>query len=165
MTTMSASSNLNLRVSRRIELETLYSVGEILSRSLDFRHNLREVLRALDKQAGMSRNMVTVLDQESGALVVNAINGQDKSDLREYASVRYQPGEKLLGLILEGKKSIALMRTGDDKRFLNRLGIYDHCLPFIAAPISLGGNLQGVLAVQPNTPDDDLLEERTRFSK
>ena len=70
MTMMSASTNLGLSVLRRIELETLYSVGEILSRSLDFRHTVREVLRALDEQAGMSRSMVTVLDPESGDLVV-----------------------------------------------------------------------------------------------
>jgi len=163
MTMMSASANLNLSVLRRVELETLYSVGEILSRSLDYRHTLREVLRALDEQAGMSRSMVTVLDPESGSLVVNAVNGLDESDLGEHAAVRYQPGEGLLGLILEEKKTIALVRTGDDKRFLNRTGLYDHRLPFIAAPISLGGNLQGVIAVQPNTPDDGLLEERTRF--
>ena len=55
------------------------------------------------------------------------------------------------------------MRTGDDPRFLDRLHLYDRRLPFIAAPINVGGKLQGVLAVQPNTPDDGLLDERTRF--
>jgi len=163
MNAMSASANLGLSVLRRIELETLYSVGEILSRSLDFRHTLREVLRALDEQAGMSRSMVSVLDPESGDLVVNAVGGQDDNEASEHGTIRYQPGEGLLGLILAEKRTIALPRIGDDPRFLNRLGLYDKRLPFIAAPISLGGNLQGVLAVQPNTPDDGLLEERTRF--
>lgn len=163
MTGVNATGNLGLSILRRIELETLYSVGEILSRSLDFRHTVREVLRALDELAGMSRSMVTVLDPESGELVVNAVNGQSESDTSEHLDVRYQPGEGLLGLILEEKRTIAIARTGEDKRFLNRLGIYDRRLPFIAAPISLGGNFQGVLAVQPNTPDDGMLEERTRF--
>ena len=62
---------------RRIELETLYRVGEILSRSLDFRHTSREILRALDEQAGMSRSMVSVLDPESGDLVVHIAVGVD----------------------------------------------------------------------------------------
>ncbi len=157
---MSASNNLNLSVLRRVELETLYRVGDILSRSLDFRRTSKEILRALDEQAGMSRSMVTVLDPETGDLVANAVNGIDDGEL---ASVRYQSGEGLLGLILEEKRTIAVARTGDDLRFLNRVGIYDRRLPFIAAPISLGGTLQGVLAVQPNTPDDGMLEERTRF--
>jgi len=148
---------------RRIELETLYHVGEILSRSLDFRHTAREVLSALDELAGMSRSMVTVIDPESGDLVVNAVSVEDEGGGGDHAAVRYQSGEGLLGLILEEKRTIALARTGDDPRFLNRLGIYDRRLPFIAAPISLGGDLRGVLAVQPNSPDDGLLEERTRF--
>ncbi|MDD5248205.1 MAG: nif-specific transcriptional activator NifA [Rhodocyclaceae bacterium] len=157
---MNATPSASLSALHRIELETLYRVGEVLSRSLDFRHTLREVLRALDERAGMSRGMVTVLDPESGDLVVNAVSGQDEADS---APVRYQSGEGLLGLILEEKRTVALASAGDDSRFLNRLGIYDRRLPFIAAPISLGGNLQGVLAVQPNTPDDGLLAERTRF--
>ena len=157
------ANRLGLASLRRIELETLYRVGGILSRSLDFRHTLHEVLRALDEQAGMSRSMVSVLDPESGDLVVHAVSVQDEIDQREQASVRYQAGEGMLGLILEEKKTIALPRTGDEPRFLNRLGIYDHRLPFIAAPINVGGQLKGVLALQPNTPDDGLLEERTRF--
>ncbi len=155
MSTVAGSAALH-----RIELEALYRVGEVLSRSLDFRLTLREVLRALDELAGMSRGMVTVLDPESGDLVVNAVSGQEDG---VQSSVRYQSGEGLLGLILEEKRTLALSRAGDDPRFLNRLGIYDRRLPFIAAPISLGGDFQGVLAVQPNTPDDGLLAERTRF--
>jgi len=157
---MSEINFSGLTALRRIELETLYRVGEILSRSLDFRHTSREILRALDEQAGMSRSMVSVLDPETGDLVVNAINGSEEPG---HETVRYQAGEGLLGLILEEKRNVALSRLGDEPRFLNRLGLYDRRLPFIAAPISLGGNLHGVLAVQPNTPDDGLLEERTRF--
>ena len=149
-----------LTILRRIELETLYRVGEILSRSLDFRHTSLEILRALDEKGSMSRSMVSVLDPESGDLVVNAISGGDEAG---HESVRYQAGEGLLGLILEEKKTVAIARLGDEQRFLNRLGLYDRRLPFIAAPISLGDHLHGVLAVQPNTPDDGLLEERTRF--
>lgn len=148
---------------RRIELDTLYRVSEILSRSLDFRQTSREVLRALDEHAGMSRSMVSVLDPESGDLVVNAVSIDDGAGNDACGTVRYQSGEGLLGLILEEKRTLALSRTGDDARFLDRLGLYDRRLPFIAAPISLGGNLHGVLAVQPNTPDDGMLDERTRF--
>ena len=160
MVTISESNKPGLSLLRRVELETLYRVGEILSRTLDFRSTLREVLRTLDEQAGMSRSLVTVVDPESGDLVVHAVSLDEEGD---HGDVRYQPGEGLLGLILEGKSTIALACVGDEPRFLNRVGIFDRRLPFIAAPISLGGKLQGVLAVQPNTPDDGLLEERTRF--
>ena len=146
MVTISESNKPGLSLLRRVELETLYRVGEILSRTLDFRSTLREVLRTLDEQAGMSRSLVTVVDPESGDLVVHAVSLDEEGD---HGDVRYQPGEGLLGLILEGKSTIALACVGDEPRFLNRVGIFDRRLPFIAAPISLGGKLQGVLAVQP----------------
>ena len=145
---------------RRVELEAIYRVSEILSRSLDFRHTAVEVLRVLDELAGMSRSMISVVDPETGDLVINALNGNEEADPD---SVRYRSGEGLIGLILEENQIIALERLGDDPRFLNRLNLYDRRLPFIAAPIALGGALHGVLAIQPNTPDDGLLVERTRF--
>jgi hypothetical protein len=50
------------------------------------------------------------------------------------------------------------------RSFLDRLGLYARELPFIAVPILLGGALQGVLAVQPDEPDDGLLDERVTLS-
>ena len=66
--------------------------------------------------------------------------------------------------LLEDKRSVALPVAGRDPRFLNRLGIYDRNLPFIAAPINVGGSLKGVLAVQPEEPDDGLLDGARRAS-
>jgi Nif-specific regulatory protein len=144
----------------RVELDTLYRVSRILSQSLDFRHTLAEVLRALDESADLRRGMISVVDPTDGDLVVNAVHGLDAS---AYTPVRYQAGEGVLGLVMENHRSVALARAGDDRRFLNRLGIYDRDLPFIAVPIGVGGTLQGVLAVQPGEPDDGQLRERTRF--
>jgi Nif-specific regulatory protein len=144
----------------RIELDTLYRVSRILSQSLDFRQTLVEVLRALDESASLRRGMISVIDPADGDLVVNAVHGLDAA---AYTPVRYQAGEGVLGLVMENNRSVALARAGDDRRFLNRLGIYDRDLPFIAVPIGVGGTLQGVLAVQPGEPDDGQLRERTRF--
>jgi len=144
----------------RAEVEALYRVSEILSRSLDFSQTVRGVLEVLDEEAGLSRGMVSVLDPDSGDLVVNAIHG---AEMPADEPVRYQPGEGVLGVLLEDKRSIALPVAGRDPRFLNRLGIYARDLPFIAAPINVGGSLRGVLAVQPDEPDDGQLAERARF--
>ena len=143
-------------------LEALYRVSEILSRSLDFRQTATEVLSVLDEQAGLSRGMVSVLDRESGDLVVHAAHGSEEP-MAGAEPVRYQSGEGVLGMILEEQHTVVLPKAGDDSRFLNRSGIYDRRLPFIAAPVSAGGSLQGVLAVQPNRPDDGLLAERARL--
>jgi Nif-specific regulatory protein len=144
----------------RAELDCLYRVSEILSRSLDCAHSVRQVLDILDEEVGLSRGMVSVVDPDSGDLVVHAVQGADLADAEP---VRYQPGEGIVGMLLEDKRSVALPVAGRDPRFLNRIGIYDRNLPFIAAPINVGGRLKGVLAVQPDEPDDGLLAERARF--
>ncbi|HEX8989019.1 MAG TPA: nif-specific transcriptional activator NifA, partial [Rhodocyclaceae bacterium] len=144
----------------RAELECLYRVSEILSRSLDCGQTVRQVLDVLDEEAGLSRGLVTVVDPGSGDLVVHAVHG---AEVDGADAVRFQPGEGILGVLLEDKRSIALPVVGRDPRFLNRLGLYDRDLPFIAAPINAGGAFRGVLAVQPDEPDDGLLNERARF--
>ncbi len=144
----------------RAELDCLYRVSEILSRSLDCGQSVRQVLDVLDEEVGLSKGMVSVLDPEAGDLVVHAVQG---TDVGSDEPVRYQPGEGIVGLLLEDKRSVALPVVGRDHRFLDRLGIYDRNLPFIAAPINVGGRLKGVLAVQPEEPDDGLLSERARF--
>jgi Nif-specific regulatory protein len=144
----------------RVQMETLYRVSVILSRSLDVKQTPHEVLRVLEEAAGLTRGMISVLDPDTGDLVVNAVQGGESHGIE---SIRYQPGEGVLGLILEEGKTIALPSIASHPRFLNRLGIYERRLPFIASPIHVGGTLQGVLAVQPNRLDDGLLAVRAQF--
>ena len=141
------------------EVDTIYRVSEVLSRSLDYRQTLRDVLDVL-ADAGLSRGLVSVVDLDSGDLTVTAVHGFDAA---AFVPVRYQPGEGVLGLVLEEGETVVVDHVGRDPRFLNRLGIYDPELPFIAAPIAAGGRQLGVLAVQPDRPDPVRLAERARF--
>lgn len=143
----------------KIELDTLFKVSHVLSRSLDLQATLKEVLEVLDGQGGMQRGMVTLLDPRSGELLINAIHVSHPS---EYLGVRYQPGEGVMGKILERGELIVLNRISDDPRFLDRLGVYDRNLPFIAVPIRSGDDVVGVLAAQP-LATCGLLDERARF--
>ena len=73
-------------------------------------------------------------------------------DAAAFTPVRYQPGEGVLGLILEDGETIVI----DDARPTIRASSTASAsttasLPFIAAPIQLGGSAAvGVLAVQPD---------------
>lgn len=142
------------------QFETLLRVSQVLARAVDCSQSLREVLRALEITGHLSRGMLGVVDPDAGDLSVHLVHGLEHE---EFQAVRYQAGEGLLGRILESGRSCAVVRLGDEPRFLNRLGFYESDLPFIAAPIHVGGTLQGVLAVQPDAPDDGRLAERTRF--
>lgn len=139
-------------------LAALYAVSRILSRSLDFKETLRDLLRVLHDEAGLTCGMIGVVDPQSGHLTAHALH-----HAAGLSDVHYQPGEGILGLMLEKPRTVMLSRVADEPRFLNRLGIYQQDLPFIAVPIKVGSNLQGILAVQPEHPDDGLLEERAQF--
>ncbi len=139
-------------------LETLYRVSQVLSRSLDLGATLSEMLRALD-EGGLTRGLVTLTTPEGGQLV-HAVHGLPP--MRAEA-VRYARGEGVVGMILERGQSVVLERVADERRFLDRLRLYDAGLPFIGVPIRVGGELVGVLAAQPDTPADELLQDRARL--
>ncbi|MDD2884092.1 MAG: nif-specific transcriptional activator NifA [Dechloromonas sp.] len=141
-------------------LAALYAVSRVLSRSLAFDETLRDVLRVLHDEAGLSRGLIGVVDAESGKLLIHTIYNPDGPNTDDGA---YGPGEGMIGQILERPRTIKLTRVADESRFLNRTQLYDPALPFIAVPIKIGSHLQGVLAVQPEAAEDGLLEERAQF--
>ena len=142
------------------QLNALYGVSRVLSRSLDFRETLRAVLHVLHERADLCYGMVCLVDQETGALSVSALHG---SDAAPFETVRYQPGEGVIGGILMRDEPWLVPRTADEPQFLDRLGIYHPDLPFIGVPIHIGvGEPIGVFAAQPPI-DQNPLQLHARF--
>ena len=143
-----------------IQLATLFRVSQVLSHPCPLWETLDQVLRVLHDHGELQRGTVSLVDPDSGALLVSAIHGQHPPDGEP---VRYLPGEGLIGMVLERGEKVVLPRIADEPRFLNRLRLYDRELPFIGVPIR-GGPEQyvGVLAAQPPVHDEWLLE-RARF--
>ena len=142
------------------QLAALFEVSSVLSRSLNLSQTLREVLEVLHRRGRMCKGMVCLVDEETGDLLVSALH-QDR--VAPFESVRYQPGEGVIGRILEGNRVWVVSRVADEPRFLDKLGVYDRQLPFIGVPIRIGeGSAVGVIAAQPPALDD-LLSQRTRF--
>ena len=143
------------------QLAALFEVSSILSRSLNLRETLCELLKVLHGHGRLRYGMVTLVEAESGDLLVSALH-DDASET--FTTVRYRPGEGVVGRILERNEPWILPRVGDEPRFLDRLSLYDPDLPFIGVPIRLGeqGAAVGVFAAQPPSADE-LLDERARF--
>jgi Nif-specific regulatory protein len=140
------------------ELESLYQVSQVLSRSLDFRETVAELLKTLNDSGNMNHGMICLLDEQSGDLMVSALHENPVP----FNTVRYKPGEGVLGAIMESGEPLVVQRISDEDRFLDRLGIYDTELPFIGVPIPIGDQTAGVLAAQPSG-SLHLLERQNRF--
>ncbi|MBK1721784.1 nif-specific transcriptional activator NifA [Thiocystis violacea] len=142
------------------QLAALFEVSSVLSRSLNLRQTLREVLSVLHERGRMSHGLVCLLNEERGELLISALHGKDAEP---FETVTYQPGEGVIGQILSANEPWILPRVADEPRFLDRLNLYDPELPFIGVPIRVGEeHAIGVFAAQP-PPGDALLGYRSRF--
>jgi len=143
------------------ELETLYSVSKVLSKSINLEQTVAAVLKLLHDQGRLLNGMVCLLDEESKDLLVFAVHDGDR--MTPLKSVRYQPGEGLVGIIMESSVPMIVERLSDEPRFLGRLGVYDKALPFIGVPIRTDKKVPvGVFVAQPPS-GGSLLQEQARF--
>ena len=143
------------------ELETLYRVSQVLSKSIDLETTLVEVLKLLHDQGRLFNGMVSLLDEESHDLMVHAVH--DNDGMVPIKSVRYQAGEGLVGIIMQSSEPMVVERLADEPRFLGRLGVYDRELPFIGVPIKIDEREPvGVFVAQPPS-GGELLDEQARF--
>ncbi len=160
----SPNSNLDDCMSRyhnstlESELESLYQVSQVLSRSLDFRETLTELLKTLNDSGNMRHGMICLLDEQSGDLLVSALHENPVP----FNAVRYKPGEGIVGSIMESGQPRVVQRISDEDQFLDRLGVYDTELPFIGVPIPIGEHTAGILAAQPSG-SLNLLDRQSRF--
>jgi len=142
------------------ELDTLYIVSQVLNSPHDLHAKLKAVLEILHKRSGMRSGMITLREIENNSMIVSVVHSNGSDKLTE--TVRYNPGEGLMGAILDEGSTIVIEKVSEEPRFLGRLGLYDPELPFIGSPIYIeAGDTIGVLAAQP---DNSLfLGERARF--
>ncbi|MBF0219137.1 MAG: nif-specific transcriptional activator NifA [Gammaproteobacteria bacterium] len=136
------------------ELESLSRMIEVMSLSLNFQQTLAELLKTLHESAAMQQGMITLVDEESGDLIVTALHQSPLS-----TQVRYRPGEGVNGQILESGQSWVVPRISEEPHFLDRLGIYDRNRPYMAVPIFIAGETAGVLAAQPLCSSHELAQK------
>ena len=139
------------------ELDTLFLVSQLLNSTHDLRIKLKGILEILHKRSGLHFGMITLRDLDDDSMSVCEVYGDDID-----RSVRYQPGEGLVGAILDEGSTIVVERIADEPRFLSRLKVYNPDLPFIGSPLAVEqGEVVGILAAQPC--DAKFLGERARF--
>ena len=115
------------------ELDTLYLISQVLNSTHELHAKLHAVLEILHKRSGMCSGMITLKEIENNSLIVSVVHTDHGDSLDQ--SVRYNPGEGLLGAILDAGSTIVVEKIAEEPRFLGRLGLYNPDLPFIGSPI------------------------------
>src|SRR5262245_63994229 len=98
------------------KLSTLLEASQALSATLDLKEALRRVLEILGRHHGAIRSTVTLLNDETGDVEVEASAGAVAPGKR----VRYRLGEGITGQLIETGKPLVVPRASRERMFLHR---------------------------------------------
>ena len=128
-------------------LATFLDISQTLSGTLNLKQSLHQVLEILERFHGVIRGAVTLLDEETGELYIEASNGLTVRGQR----ARYQLGEGITGRAVESGKPIVVPQVSREPMFLNRAGERKQNerqeISFICVPIIVNRKAVGALGV------------------
>ncbi|MDP7639160.1 MAG: GAF domain-containing protein, partial [Candidatus Hydrogenedentes bacterium] len=79
--------------------------------SIDLRDVVGPVLKTISKHTGMVRGTITLLDQESGELVIEAAHGLSSS---ERSRGRYALGEGITGRVVQSGRAMMVPKISEE---------------------------------------------------
>ena len=129
------------------KLAMLVDVSQALTGTLNLQAGLYGVLEVLQRHCGALRGAITLLEEESGMLVVEAALGYPRPGGR----VRYRLGEGVTGSVaLSGSPSV-VPRVSREPRFLHRAAgraLREEETTFICVPVTLDAGTVGTLGIE-----------------
>jgi Nif-specific regulatory protein len=139
------------------KLTSLLEISQALSAAMRIKSGLQQVLEILEQHHGVIRSSVTLLDDASGDLEIEASSGLSAEGQR----ARYRVGEGITGRVVESSKPVVVPKVSREPLFLNRAaqrgasGGADE-VTFICVPIVINRKAIGSLGVDLRfKPDRD----------
>ena len=128
------------------QLALLAAIGNALSGSQAPRAAFVRVLELLNREHGMLRGTVTLLDRKSSEIRVEVSHGLTEAG----KSARYRLGEGITGRVVETGKPIVVPQVSREPMFLNRgqrQDLHKQEITFMCVPIVVTGKPVGALGV------------------
>jgi Nif-specific regulatory protein len=147
------------------KLATFLETGQILAGTFELKNAMSRVLETLGSHHGMTRGVVTLIDQDTNDLHIVASHGLDQNGTRR---VKYRVGEGITGRVVETGKPVVVPQISREPMFLDRLGVRKtalkrHELTFICVPILVNRKPVGALGVDLEYKPDRDYERATTF--
>src|SRR5574340_1718040 len=135
-----------LKDNKTIELTALYEISKLLGSSLNFKSNLRGVMRVLSEYLDMNRGTVALLSNNELSII--SAHGMTEEEIKKG---RYKLGEGIIGRVAKLGSPIVIPSIGDEPLFLNKTGarkiIKKENIAFLCVPIKFKNETLGVLSV------------------
>ncbi|MCA1905967.1 MAG: nif-specific transcriptional activator NifA [Desulfarculus sp.] len=145
---MQAQGAETVKLRREVEeLTLLFEISQTLDGSLDLRDVMGPVLTAMSKHMGMLRGTITLLNRETGEIMIEAAHGLSAKQ-RERG--RYALGEGVTGKVVQTGRPAVVPHIQDEPAFLDRTGARAEMdkrdISFICVPIKIGNETVGALS-------------------
>ncbi len=159
-------NHVTLHQNRHLEqLNALYAITQIISKSFGQRQMLHEVLDVLNKTLAMCRTVVMLSSKDGSELVVEAVD--DNTVQSDAEHVRYRRGEGITGKVLETGQPVIIPRIADEPEFRGRIhprrSEVAREFSFICVPIFMGTEIVGTLATDIPSETIENLKETQRL--
>lgn len=145
------------------KLSTLLEISQALSGTLQFRASIHRVLEMLERHHGIIRGTVTLLNEQTGELYIDAAIGISSDGAR----ARYKLGEGITGRVVESGKPVVVPQVSREPLFLNRAaqrkGLDKQELTFICLPIMSNRKPIGALSVDLHFKKDRDYDRAVKF--
>jgi Nif-specific regulatory protein len=131
-----------------LEMRALYEIARVLIDRSGQKQTLLDILGVLERCLGMARGTIMLVSPDSQALEVAAARDIDS---KTAMSVRYLPGEGIIGRVFQTGEPIVVPNIAQDARFCDRIhgrltrNLMD--IGFICVPILLGAEVVGTLSI------------------
>ncbi len=146
------------------ELALLFDISQLLDKSIDLRDVMGPVLKAVAKHTGMVRGTLTLLDRDTGELVIEAAHGLSSGQRQRG---RYMMGEGITGRVVRTGRPMVVPNISEEPLFLNRTkareNLQKDAISFICVPIKMGNEAFGTLSVDRLFDETVSLEEDVRL--
>lgn len=146
------------------ELRLLYEISTLLSASLDIETVLRPVLETLARHIDMQRGIITIVNRKMGDIVIEEAWGYDPHEIEKG---HYQPGEGIIGRVIETGNPVTVPRIAEEPHFLDKTGARKkedtRILSFICVPIKTGSEVLGAIGIDVPFKSDTTLDAMVRI--
>jgi Nif-specific regulatory protein len=144
------------------KLTTLLEVSQTLATTLNFKSALLRVLEVMEEHHEATSGSITLLDEDSGELAIQAATGITWKAL---SRTRYRLGEGITGKVVESGKPVVVPQVSREPLFLNRTGVWRARgeLSFVCVPIAIDTRVVGALGVTLPYQKDRAYDRETKF--
>ncbi|MBV5302881.1 MAG: sigma 54-interacting transcriptional regulator [Chlorobium sp.] len=144
-------------------ISLLAEVSRTITNDDDINKVLRLVLFIMSENMNMLRGMITILNRDTGEIVINESFGLTE---KEKGRGRYQIGEGVIGHVVKTGKAVIVPSINDEPLFLDKTKsrAKKEGLCFICIPIKAGTEIIGTLSadrqIEPSGADQSIKKNR-----